>query len=208
MAVVLFEPHLPSFAAATAMADHPSACCGMPHLGARYTGPGVNAYRLDDGALCAFCGRPAAHAHHEPPKGTGGGVLHLATPHGVFDLRPALVALCPECHEARHAKGGDGRLSVRWEWDTPLLAMAWWRGDVLAGGTEPHSPELFGSGRYALYRMGYRVEVRRSGEGVPEVPFRDPGNWETFGTGRAPQRPRERPLETFRTAGGGGDDGE
>ena len=108
-----FEPRLDSFRDASGLSDHPSACCGMPHLGARYTGRGVNAYRLDEGAPCAFCGRPAAHAHHEPPKGTGGGVLHLGTPHGVFDLRPALVALCPECHDARHAGGGEGRHGQR-----------------------------------------------------------------------------------------------
>lgn len=174
MGAATFEPCLPTFAAAMAMSDHPSACCGMPHLGARYTGPGVNDYRLDDGAACAFCGRLAAHAHHEPPKGTGGGVLHLATPEGTFDLRPALIALCPECHESRHAKGGPERLGIRWEWDDPIQAMRWWRGGMLAGGTEPHSPDLFGSGRYALTRMGYRVEVRLSGD----------GGFEVFGTGR------------------------
>lgn len=171
---VEFRPHIPSFAAAMAMSDHPSACCGMPNLGARYTGPGVNDYQLDEWAVCAFCGRPAAHAHHEPPKGTGGGVLHLATPEGTFDLRPALIAMCPECHEARHAKGGDERLRIRWEWDNPMLAMRWWKGGMLAELAEPHATELYAFGRYVLTRMGYRVEVR----------FPRADGFEAFGTGR------------------------
>ena len=114
---------------------------GMPCWQARYTGRGARRYRLDDGARCLACGRPASNCHHEPHLGMGGRNASFEL-HGV-ELRPALIALCGSgttgCHGAVHS----GRMSLSWRWADEASAEAWWRGDLLgmAGSRE-------------LYRLG------------------------------------------------------
>lgn len=129
---------------------------GMPHVGARYTADNVNRYRLEDGARCAVCGRPATNAHHEPPKGSGGKHRQFTmwTPWGRFILKPALIALCGSgttgCHGMRH----EGRVSFTWEWYDEKDAERWWSGELLSHGYSPHDP--------MLNELGYwRVERKR-----------------------------------------------
>ena len=129
---------------------------GMPHVSARYTGEGVNNYRLDRDALCPVCGRPVSNAHHEPPKGHGR-VFVLRTRWGTFPMRPALIALCGSgttgCHGERHA----GLLRIRWEWYDDRDAEAWENGFLLSHGFEPHDQRLYGFGRWVFRRDGEKV---------------------------------------------------
>lgn len=124
---------------------------GMPHVGAAYTSrTGVDAYRMEEGALCPVCGRPATNVHHEPPKGRGRSFA-LPTPMGDFAMRPALIALCGNgivgCHGRRH----NGLLSLRWEWDDPASEEAWLDGSLLSHGYAPHDARLYGLGRWVAY---------------------------------------------------------
>lgn len=121
-----------------------ATCFGMPCVGASYTGPGVRGTRLEDGARCAFCGRPATNAHHVPPVGMGGRNARF-TLHG-HRLRPALVAVCGSgttgCHGLVHQR----RLAIRWLWDDDRCAEAWWGGELL---------ERFGAGSERLFDFGH-----------------------------------------------------
>ena len=134
---------------------------GMPHLGCRYEGGGVDATALEDGARCAVCGKAGRpmNCHHEPPRGRGGTFL-LCTPMGRFVLRPALIALCGSgttgCHGDRHNR----LFSVRWEWDSDEWAGRWWGGWFLSHGYRPHDPRLFGYGRYVFEGGGMEWGVR------------------------------------------------
>lgn len=123
-------------------------CFGMPHHDAFYTSG--DRHSLQAGARCLACGRPAESAHHEPQKGTGGQTWTLRTSKGAFVLRPALIALCGSgttgCHGKRHA----GLLRIEWFWDDPAWEEAWFSGEVLSMGIEPHSPELLGYGHWEL----------------------------------------------------------
>lgn len=129
---------------------------GMPHVSAAYTGEGVRLYRLEEGARCLACGRPATNAHHEPPKGHGRSWV-LRTPWGRFVLRPALIALCGSgttgCHGDRHS----GLLRFRWEWDDEEDEEAWWNGFLLSHGYHPHDRGLYKFGRWVAYRGGEAV---------------------------------------------------
>lgn len=123
---------------------------GMPHAGAEYVGERTDRYRKLDGP-CVICGSPSAHVHHEPPRGMGGGgYLDL----GGYSLRPALLRLCESCHRKRH----DMELSITWEWEDPIFEEMWSTGHMLETGiVEPHDPELYGYGRWAVYVDGIRA---------------------------------------------------
>lgn len=134
------------------------ALLGKPCVGARYLGRG-DAHRLDEGARCVLCGRPASNAHHHPPKGLGGGSFRLSTPKGEFALRPPLLAVCgcgnaSGCHRLLHS----GRAGVRWEWDAEEFERMWLDGSLVEG-REPNSPGLFAFGRYVIEAPWGRKEV-------------------------------------------------
>lgn len=139
-----------------------AALYGMPHIGARYVGEGDRT-KIDEGALCPFCGKPAENAHHAAPKGLGGGgrVRVMRTEWGWFPLRSALVAVCGRgnasgCHGGLHS----GLLCVRWEWDAPEDGELWESGWLLSHGVEPHSPALYGRGRWVLSDGRSETEIR------------------------------------------------
>ena len=137
--------------------DYASAMTyGMPHVSAKYTGEGVNRYKLEDGAICPVCGRMATNAHHNPPKGHGK-FFTLRTKWGMFVLRPALIALCGSgttgCHGDVHA----GRLRIRWEWDDPADLEGWENGFLLSHGTLPHDRDLYRLGCWVFERNGEEV---------------------------------------------------
>lgn len=121
---------------------------GMPSIGAHYEGRGVRTNRLDEGARCAFCRRPATNAHHVPNVGMGGRNKGFAL-HG-YELRPALIALCGSgttgCHNQFH--GGAG-LRAEWRWRSKVYEEAWWTGQLLEV-YEPHHPGLFEYGYWAI----------------------------------------------------------
>ena len=132
---------------------------GKPCVGAAYTGKG-DAHRLEVGAACCICGRPAANAHHEPPKGMGGGLFRMDTPKGQIALRPPLLAVCGfgntlGCHGQLHAHC----VKVRWEWDKEIYERHW-----LEGRFRPewyrNDPILFAMGRYVIDLDGCEKEVR------------------------------------------------
>ena len=131
---------------------------GMPHLGASYTADSIADTVLDEGAVCACCGRRATNAHHEPPRSKG--PFLLRTGMGAFVLKPALIALCGHgtagCHGERHNR----LLAIRWEWDADDFAEAWWEGYLLSHRYAPHDPRLFKMGRYVLSRQGGEWEAR------------------------------------------------
>lgn len=123
---------------------------GMPHAGAEYVGDTTDRYRRLDGP-CVICGSPSAHVHHEPQRGMGGGgYLDL----GGHRLRPALLRLCESCHRKRHEEG----LVITWEWYLPTYEDMWSTGFMLESGiVEPHDPELYEYGRWAVYLDGTRA---------------------------------------------------
>ena len=129
---------------------------GKPCVGARYLGPG-DAHVLDPDAKCVVCGRLACNAHHEPPKGMGGGAFRLDTPNG--PRIPPLLAVCGGgnacgCHAMLHK----GIARVRWEWDSELFERHW-----LEGRFRPewyrNDPVLFAMGRYVIDLDGCEKEV-------------------------------------------------
>ena len=118
---------------------------GMPHVGCHYANLSVNSHKLDRGARCAVCGQIARHAHHEPQKGMGGTrgfLLHE------FALRPALLALCPQCHHDRHFSD----LSFTWLWEDDESEAEWASGKLLRDGFGPGSEELFSLGYWVVLR--------------------------------------------------------
>ena len=121
-------------------------CYGKPHISCYYKSDGVNTHRIEQGAECAICGRPATNAHHWPPKGTA----PLFTLNDV-KLKPALIALCGDgttgCHGAWHA----GRFDALWKWDCDELAEEWWESGFC--GLAPHDPMLYKFGCWELYDM-------------------------------------------------------
>lgn len=130
------------------------ACYGMPHVMAHYTGGGVNDYAKDEGAVCMFCGRVATDAHHLPPKSTAHTILlrnHV--------LRPALVALCRECHEAMHA----GMIEMTWAWDSDDARSRWESGEWLDHGVAPHDSWLYSAGRWSAFDWRNARTVRWRG---------------------------------------------
>lgn len=135
---------------------------GMPHIGCRYYADDISATEWDsDNRRCAVCGRTDGmhNRHHEPPRSNG--TFLLRTPMGQFVLLPALIDLCGSgttgCHGDRH----NGRLSIRWEWDSDDDARMWWDGTLLSRPFhEPHGKWLYRHGRYVFNFDGYEWEYR------------------------------------------------
>lgn len=132
---------------------------GKPCVGARYLGAG-DSHVLDPEARCVVCGRLACNAHHEPPKGMGGGLFRMDTPKGQIALRPPLLAVCGfgntlGCHGQLHAHC----VKVRWGWDKEIYERHW-----LEGRFRPewyrNDPVLFAMGRYVIDFNGCEKEVR------------------------------------------------
>lgn len=119
-------------------------CYGKPHIGAFYANGRMDSHKLEEGARCACCGKPATNAHHWPPRSKG-----LFEHHGHI-LRPSLIALCGSgttgCHGAWHG----ARFKALWMWDTPKYAQEWLDGYML-DEIEPHSPELYRYGCWEVY---------------------------------------------------------
>ena len=70
-------------------------------------------------------------------------------------LLPALIDLCGSgttgCHGDRH----NGRLKIRWEWDTDENARKWWDGTYLSKPYhDPHGQWLYSHGCYVFERDG------------------------------------------------------
>lgn len=137
-----------------------AACFGMPHIGAYYLHDNADSNKLEHGAFCAVCGRPANNSHHEPPKGAGGRYRQFTmySDWGMFILKPALVALCGSgttgCHGARH----NGNFRIEWEWFDDTYAEQWWSGYLLSHGYVPHDPKLYELGQWRI-TSGGGVEI-------------------------------------------------
>lgn len=123
-------------------------CYGMPHIGCHYESSSVNSHKLNENALCAVCGAPAVHAHHEPPKGMGAGSAYFKI--GEHKLRPSLIALCENCHYDRHSKG----LKIRFKLNDDETTNRWLQGELLDKGITPHSPEIYEYGYWVIYDDG------------------------------------------------------
>lgn len=130
---------------------------GMPHHMCHYETNAVNSHKLDEGAWCGCCGKKAAHAHHEPPRGIGGGKSFLEL--GGKLLRPGLIALCAQCHDDRHFSD----LRIEWVFDDGC-ADEWFSGWPLERGYfRPHDPILYEMGEWRFMRNG---EIVRRVRGV------------------------------------------
>lgn len=115
---------------------------GAPHFMARYTGSGYGSYKRDPDAVCFVCGRPATETHHAPYRD----YFALRTKWGTFVLKPALVALCRECHEdIEHS-----RKHLVWVWNSDEIERMWWSGYILSHGYKPHSEHLYKLGRWTV----------------------------------------------------------
>ncbi len=119
---------------------------GKPHLGARYTGKGR--YELTR-PRCCVCGRRATNCHHVAHR-SWGVEFPLVTPNGTWSLRSPLFALCGSgttgCHNGFH---GGATLRAEWRWRSETYEEAWWTGRLLQVH-EPHSPELYDYGYWAI----------------------------------------------------------
>ena len=153
------------------------ACYGMPHFMAEYTADDTDKYRRAEGAICVVCGRPATDVHHVPPKSTARSVV-METPAGKFVLKPALMAMCRECHEAYHR----GLVRVRWEWDEGQREL-WESGWLLAHRGFAHGGWLYGHGRWVFWdeRTKSAFQFRARPHAAPE----------TFGRGIGCTKERE-----------------
>lgn len=127
---------------------------GMPHFGCEYKNGKVNSHALLEGAYCAVCGKPAQHAHHEPPRGIGGGNSYRELS-GV-KLKPALIALCAHCHHDRHSAG----LTIEWHWTDKPSEEEWESGWPLKVGFPPHSELLYDLGRWEFYNNGELIQMQ------------------------------------------------
>jgi len=147
---------------------------GMPNIGCHYTRDDVAATAPDDDWVgCVACGKTAMQCHHEPPRGLSdaidpktnrkkNGALLLETPRGKFVLKPALIALCKECHDKRHNRD----LEIAWRFDTEEYEAQWLDGYLLSRmHLEPHSIHLYGYGCWKFHdkKTGYRFEYRGGG---------------------------------------------
>ena len=134
-------------------------CYGKPHIGCHYrvveynherkaTLRAAHSHKLNEGALCICCGRPATNAHHYPPLGTA-----ISFTHQRERLRPALFAVCGSgttgCHNGWH---GGARFKALWRWDSDEFAREWWEGSLLKD-EGAHSPSLYLFGCWELYDM-------------------------------------------------------
>jgi hypothetical protein len=85
----------------------------------------------------------------------------LVTPIGQFVLKPALIDLCGSgttgCHGERH----NGKLKIRWEWDSPEYEEKWWSGYWLSRPYhDAHGKWLYQYGKYVFERNGQSWEYR------------------------------------------------
>lgn len=130
---------------------------GMPNAGAHYEGRGVRSNRLDEGARCAFCRRPATNAHHVPAVGMGArnAVFELCG----FKLRPALIALCGSGTTGCHGDCHSGRMRIDWVWDSGEFMRDWWEGRLLRE-FGPASPMLYEFGHWELFKDGVGRVIR------------------------------------------------
>lgn len=130
---------------------------GKPHIGAHYANASLRSNRLDEGAICAWCGRPACNSHHVLPLSRGR-MLGI----GGWRLRTALMAVCGSgtqgCHNGFH---GGAWLKAEWAWDDDAYAEQWWDGALLKA-FGPHDEALYCFGRWVLTDTvhGYVREVR------------------------------------------------
>lgn len=126
---------------------------GKPHLHAEYTGGTARRYRMEEGARCAICRRPATNVHHVPPLSKGESFVLTAPDGESWLLRPSLFALCGSgttgCHGGFH---GTARFQPKWVWKTDDDARAWWDGEILRC-LKPHDP--------AIYEHGYWIVMDR-----------------------------------------------
>lgn len=122
---------------------------GKPHIRAHYKARNVKSNSLDQYARCIVCGEQATNSHHEPPIRHGKSFLLVANDM-IFELKPALIALCGSgttgCHNDFH---GGARYRIEWIWNDDSYAAAWWSGEILSK-IEPHSPELFMYGHWLI----------------------------------------------------------
>lgn len=119
---------------------------GKPHIGAHYEREDYRTNKLDDGARCAFCGRPATDSHHVVPRST----VHaytVDTPLGRFVTMSPLFALCRECHDDIHSRR---RYAIEWVWEAEQYREEWENGHTLAHICPPASSFLFQQGHYLL----------------------------------------------------------
>lgn len=134
---------------------------GKPHIGAFYAGDSVRSNVLEEGAVCACCGRPATNSHHCPPLSRGR-YFSLRLPSGTWCLRPSLIAVCGSgttgCHNGFH---GGARFTADWVWESDAAAYRWWDGTLLAD-FGPHSPTLYRFGHWEIKDRltGNVIEVR------------------------------------------------
>lgn len=123
---------------------------GKPHLNACYVGSSPKRYRMDEGARCAICRRPATNVHHVPPLSKGLFTL-CGSDGGIWTLRPSLFALCGSgttgCHNGFH---GGARFKPVWVWKTDDDARAWWSGEILLL-VPPHDPAIYEHGYWVVY---------------------------------------------------------
>lgn len=131
-------------------------CFGKPHLGARYTAAGYERYKRTSDR-CALCGHPATNTHHQPYRQ----FFTLATPAGIWQLRPALFVLCGSGTTGCHGLIEANRIQVRWVWDAPQYETAWWDGELLKEYGE-HNPELYNFGGW-VFTMPNGEEYGRTG---------------------------------------------
>lgn len=123
------------------LSEKEALCYFAPHMGCSYRGLSVNSHHVKSGARCAACGDLATQAHHEPPRGLGGGKSNYK------GQMPALIALCTGCHLERHS----GLLRFEWNLYEPELAE-----EIITGaiGAEPHSRDMFEFGYWNVIRDG------------------------------------------------------
>lgn len=119
---------------------------GLPHLGCEYTSYDTGKYRITTDH-CVICGRWfPLNAHHVVPRSVRK-EFHI----GDHMVRSPLACLCGSgtqgCHGMFH---GGARFSLSWEWYEEEYEDMWWSGELL-DRFGPHSPELFGLGRYVVH---------------------------------------------------------
>lgn len=118
---------------------------GLPHIQCHYENESVNSNKLNEGAWCMCCGKPATNAHHYPPKGTAP-VRHR----NGYTLKPALFAVCGSgttgCHNDWH---GGARFTANWEFYSEEEKELWEDGTYL-DLYGPHSDEMYNHGYWVI----------------------------------------------------------
>lgn len=124
-------------------------CYGKPNFGAFYAGANAKTHRMEEGARCAICGKPATNVHHYPPLSKGW-TFHMPVEDMDIELKPALFALCGSGTTGCHGDFHNGRFRAVWKWDSDEYEDAWWSGKLLRY-LAPHDPRLYGYGCWELY---------------------------------------------------------